>query len=323
MDSCERQGRTIEECERSIIAYELDPRSAKTAYEATRHVLVEKGVSQEQAERLARTWIRCGDYLLSDWQTEVDFVIGNPPYIRLEDMPEATAATYRHIYATMRGRADLYVAFFEAALKQLKLGGVCAFICADRWMRNQYGAELRKLVTAEYAVDFVIEMHRANAFDDEVDAYPAITMTPAGNPQGRAVVASADSEAQDLVPGALAEKLRMVASMPHAASSETLKAAVVDSWFKGDIPWPCRTPKQLALLRRLEEEFPPLESEDGATKVGIGVATGNDRVFITNDSDLLEPSRLLKLAMVDDIRSGELNWAGNYLVNPWNSLLGS
>ena len=64
----------------------------------------------------------------------------------------------------MRGRADLYVAFFEAALRQLREGGACAFICADRWMRNQYGAELRELVTSDFAVDVVIEMHNADAF---------------------------------------------------------------------------------------------------------------------------------------------------------------
>ena len=90
----------------------------------------------------------------------------------------------------MRGRADLYVAFFEAALRQLKENGVCAFICADRWMRNQYGAELRELVTSGYSVEVVLEMHNANAFHDEVDAYPAITVIRHKG-QGPAVVASA------------------------------------------------------------------------------------------------------------------------------------
>ena len=69
----------------------------------------------------------------------------------------------------MVGRADLYIPFFEAALKRLKSGGVCAYICADRWMRNQYGAELRRLVTAAYGVETVVEMHRADAF--EADSY--------------------------------------------------------------------------------------------------------------------------------------------------------
>lgn len=41
----------------------------------------------------------------------------------------------------MKGRADIYVAFFEAAMWQLRPGGICAFICADRWMLNQYGSD--------------------------------------------------------------------------------------------------------------------------------------------------------------------------------------
>jgi hypothetical protein len=43
-------------------------------------------------------------------------------------------------------------------------------------MRNQYGAELRGLITSAFAVDVVIEMHNADAFHDEVDAYPAINL---------------------------------------------------------------------------------------------------------------------------------------------------
>jgi hypothetical protein len=52
--------------------------------------------------------------------------------------------------------------------------------------------------------------------------------------------------------------------------------------------------------------------------VGIGVATGNDRVFVTKDADLVEPSRLLKLAMAKDITNGSVIWSGHYLVDPWN-----
>jgi len=45
---------------------------------------------------------------------------------------------YRNSFSTMRGRADIYIAFYQAALLQLKVGGVCAYICADRWMLNDY-----------------------------------------------------------------------------------------------------------------------------------------------------------------------------------------
>ena len=62
-------------------------------------------------------------------------------------------------------------------------------------------------------------------------------------------------------------------------------------------------------------QFPPLEAN---AKVGIGVATGNDKVFVTKDAHLVEPSRLLKLAMAKDIGSGTMQWSGHYLVDPWN-----
>ena len=208
----------------------------------------------------------------------------------------------------------MYVAFFEAALYQLRPGGTCGFICADRWMRNQYGAELRELVTSGFAVDAVVEMHDADAFHDEVDAYPAITIIRR-QAQGAALVASAGPEAERTPPASLSAALlscgRQEGRMSEIAG---LRTAVVDGWFKGSDPWPCHAPAQLALLRQLEERFPKLEANG---RVGIGVATGNDGVFITKDADLVEPSRLLKLAMARDISTGTMKWSGHYLVDPW------
>ena len=94
-----------------------------------------------------------------------------------------------------------------------------------------------------------------------------------------------------------------------------LHAARVEGWFKGADPWPFQSPEQLALLRRLEDKFLPIEAE---AKIGIGVATGNDKVFVTKDAHLVEPGRLLKLALAGDINAGAINWSGHYLVDPWD-----
>jgi adenine-specific DNA-methyltransferase len=313
-DSCEHLGRPMSDCRRSLIAYELDEASAKRARSLAVEVLTSRGVKLSTADSLAQAWVRTGDYLFDSMSVEADFVIGNPPYVRLEDIPEETALLYRDAYRTMCGRADLYVAFFEAALRQLKDGGTCAFICADRWMRNQYGAELRELITSAFAVDVVLEMHNANAFQDDVNAYPAITVIRRQK-QGSAIVASAGPEVENIPSGTLATKLLQSANDKRARLTDGLHSACVATWFKGSEPWPCHSPEQLALLRRLEEEFSPLEAN---ARVGIGVATGNDRVFITKDIHLVESSRLLKLAMAKDIRSGRMEWSGHYLVDPWN-----
>ena len=312
-DSCGRLRRPISDCRNSLVAYELDERSAERARQLAVELLLNQGIDLVAAEELAAAWVRTGDYLFDSAAVEADFVIGNPPYVRLEEIPEEAALFYRDAYPTMCGRADLYVAFFEAALRQLKLGGACAFICADRWMRNQYGAKLRELITSEFAVDVVIEMHNADAFHDEVDAYPAITVIRRQR-QGRTIVASAGPAVATIPSETLAAALLI---HPNSTKSALvgLHAARVESWFKGADPWPCHSPQQLALLRRLEDGFTPLESN---AKVGIGVATGNDNVFVTEDAHLVEPSRLLKLAMAKDIVSGSMQWSGHYLVDPWN-----
>ncbi len=311
VQSCKRLGRSLSECQNSLLAYELDENSSARAHAAAQDILIHHGATNHLAKRLANAWVQNRDYLFDANHRHANFIIGNPPYVRLEDIPEETASVYRSAYPTMRGRADLYVAFFEAALRQLKTGGVCAFICADRWMRNQYGADLRQLISSAYSVELLLSMHHANAFDDDVDAYPAITVIRRTTQQST-IVASADHDAEHVGPGQLAAALQ---THSRAILPQGIHRAVVQTWFTGSAPWPCHSPEQLALLRRLEDQFPPLEMK---AKVGIGVATGNDRVYITTEPELVESSRLLKLALAKDLADGVLRWSGHYLVNPWN-----
>jgi len=319
ISSCRVHGREVHECKDSIIAYELDDVSARAAKDSLVTALADMDVSINCASELASAWIRTGDYLFEAFNLpQADFVIGNPPYVRLEDIPEQVARAYRQSYPTMTGRADLYVAFYEAALLQLKRNGVCAFICADRWMLNQYGAQLRSLVTSRFAVDTIVEMHKADAFHDDVSAYPAITIIRQGT-QKAAVVASALSEAEEAGGTVIADALQASRSGRRMLPTPGINTAIVKTWFQGSDPWPCSSPGRLALLRRLEDQFEPLESQANGVKVGIGVATGLDEVFITKDKTLVEESRLTPLALAKDTMTGHLKWSGHYLVDPWTT----
>ena len=51
--------------------------------------------------------------------------------------------------------------------------------------------------------------------------------------------------------------------------------------------------------------------------MGIGVASGVDEVYLTKDTSLVEPDRLLPLLMTRDTNDGTADWSGTYLVNPW------
>lgn len=298
----------------AIIALDLSELNVERARKFATTRLVDAGIRHGEAERLARGWIRHGDFLLDAEIGEADFVIGNPPYIRLENVPAARTAAYRAACPTMRGRSDVYVGFIERGLRVLKDGGVLGFIVADRWMHNQYGASLRHLVSSEYSMDAVIEMHDVDAFEDEVSAYPAVTIIRRGV-QRPAVLASTDRQFGPVA----AEKLQKWATAGRASSLTRtgFRAARMDGWFDGDELWPSGEPARIALLRDLERRFAPLQDAATGTRVGIGVATGIDSVYVTRDSDLVEPERLLPLVTSSDIADGAVNWSGSYLVNPW------
>jgi adenine-specific DNA-methyltransferase len=148
-----------------------------------------------------------------------------------------------------------------------------------------------------------------------VSAYPAITVIRNAQ-QSCAVVACATAEAETHESQVLARAIE-VSRQGEDCRIAGLTIAAVDKWFKAGDPWPCANPLRLRLLRRLEEEFQPLES--ARTKIGIGIATGLDDVYITTDPNAVEPSRLLPLAMAKDTLGGVVSWSGHFLINPWDA----
>ncbi|MGB8647958.1 MAG: Eco57I restriction-modification methylase domain-containing protein [Anaerolineae bacterium] len=335
--SCQRQGRPLQDCLPALLAYESDPRSAAIAVSKTADTLIRLGVPKDLSQSLAHQWITVGNYLLESekWllanngrdnqallppsELQADFVIGNPPYIRLEDIPTRENTLYRSMYRTMKGRADIYIAFYEAALCQLKPGGVLGFICADRWMFNQYGSALRNLITSNFNVKAIIEMHHAEAFESQVDAYPAITVI-SRQPQAQVILGNIKVNGQSIEPTALTGLLHSIETDDiDSVGMEGITARRTPPWFSADEPWLNISVERRLLLRRLEQDYPPLQDPITETRVGIGLATGADSVFITRDQEIVERERLLPLALTNDIRTGDLRWSNHYLINPWQN----
>ncbi|MFP5224580.1 MAG: Eco57I restriction-modification methylase domain-containing protein [Actinomycetota bacterium] len=318
MTSLRAHGRPLEDASEAITAFELDAGAGERVVENVTGVLVERGVNVETASRLARGWVRVGDYLLDAPEApKADVVVGNPPYIRYDDVPPDVLARYRAAYTTMVGRGDIYIGFMEAAIRSLKPDGVVSFICADRWMRSAYGVELRRLIAASCSVDVVIEMHNAPAFEDDVSAYPAVVVIRRAS-QGDVLMASAGATAGEVPVGSsLADAL--VASADGGMPPRGITATRMKGWFKGAAPWPTATPRKLDLLQHLESGFTPLEDPMTGTRIGIGIATGADRIYVTTNEALVESDRLLPLAMAADTRTGAIVWSGHFLVNPWTA----
>ncbi|MEU5087005.1 Eco57I restriction-modification methylase domain-containing protein [Streptomyces sp. NPDC021356] len=315
--SCQAHQRPITDAIAAVRAFDLLDRNVEQSRTLIAETLQGEGWGSEDARKVAKAWVKRDDYLLqSDADHRADYVVGNPPYIRLEVVPDDRMTAYRQSCPTMGGRADIYIGFYEVALRSLNQGGQLGFICADRWMRNQYGRRLRQLVTERFSMDLALVMHDVDAFDEQVSAYPAITLI-SNKPQGAAV--AADTNRSFGAQQARAFTDWYLKGEPPTISTASYQAARMPHWFPEEDSWPAASPARLAVLEELTERFRLLEDTKTGTKVGIGIATGADKIFLTKDPDLVEEDRLLPMAMVRDTTSGTIDWDGTHLVNPWTA----
>ena len=271
--------------------------------------LTRAGIAAHLAQAIADRWLLQGDYLLLELPEAFNVVVGNPPYVRQEMIPAALLCAYRSQYATMFDRADLYIPFIERSLKLLTKGGALGFICADRWMKNRYGGPLRALVASEFHLKIHVDMTDTPAFHANVIAYPAITIiTREKAGTTRLAYRPAIDKA---VLGALAPQL-LAQRLPKQAGEVRELVGVT----AGSEPWVLESSDQLALVRRLEADFPTIE--EAGCKVGIGVATGADHAFIGPLGELdVEDDRKQPLVMTRDILNGTVQWRGFGVINPF------
>lgn len=289
-----------------IRATEIHPESLHETRMRISGLLSDYGIAGNDAAQLLDHWLIDGDFLLAEIDGEFSHVVGNPPYLRPESIPPRLMAEYRARYTTIFDRADLYIPFFERGLRLLGPSGKLGFICSDRWMKNRYGAPLRGLVARDFHLACYVDMVDTPAFTSEVVAYPAITVIERTPGKITRIAHRPKIDAATL--GALAASLTGQHSESDCIEAEAIAC--------GSEPWVLDTSAQTRLVRRLEASLPTL-AEAGCT-VGIGVATGADRVFIGSDASLdVEAERKLPLLTTRDIASGKIHWQGKMVLNPF------
>jgi hypothetical protein len=302
-------GSAVDDLANAILAVELHHDTFRSTYAAVVALLKREGLAANAAMVLAGRWLSQGDFLLAPLGGQFDFVVGNPPYVRPELIPAPLLAEYRSRYQTMYDRADIYIPFIERSLTALSTGGNLGFICADRWMKNRYGGPLRSLVAERFHLKVYVDMVDTPAFHSDVIAYPAITII---SREGAGATRIAHRPTIDRATLTTLAGLLSAPTLPKDAGPVRELARVTN----GAEPWLLESSDQMALIRRLESAFPLLE--EAGCKVGIGVATGADKAFI-GDFELLdvELDRKLPLVTTKDIMTGEVQWRGQGVINPF------
>ncbi|MCY4174292.1 MAG: Eco57I restriction-modification methylase domain-containing protein [Cyanobacteria bacterium MAG CAR3_bin_5] len=309
----EADGLSLERLAPAIRGVELHRATFACNRKAMHAMMIEQGMGVSDTEALLDIWLSQGDFLLSGFDQDFTHVVGNPPYVRQEAIPDVLMKEYRQRYNTIYDRADIYVPFIEQSLRLLGVEGKLSFICTDRWIKNRYGKKLRELVSSTYHhLTTYVDMVGTDAFHTEVSTYPAIIVIERCVPGQTSKVTRVFScpKINIKVLSGLARELKAPKLHPSSTIREISKIAA------GGEPWITENLDALALVRRLEAEFPRLE--EAGCKVGIGVATGADKAFISDFDALdVEPSRKLPLVMTRDILQGYVQWRGKGVINPF------
>lgn len=301
---------SVERLASCVKAYDIDNASVLASRATVEQVLESFGMSATDSKKLAGMWVLQDDFLLSEVPS-ARWVVGNPPYVRSSLIPREQRMAYGRVLPCVTMGSDLYVGFFEKGLEALEEDGALCFICADRWLQNRYGSRLRAFVSKGYSLDVHIRMHGVDAFEEDVSAYPAISLIRRGSGRPMRYMECDPRFSLDDVRNAE----EWISSGEGAYRSTNATSDVLPPLHGAD-PIPLASPDKLKLLGELAHRHPRLE--DAGVKLGIGVATGCDEVYITEDRELVEGDRLLPLFFMRDWRAG--NHEGTkYLVNPWGA----
>lgn len=281
-------GFSFQEALSNLVFYEIDSRMSELLYSR-----IESRLSY-YSTLLPKDLVRTEDFLLSK-PKKCDFIVGNPPYVRHENIPKDQKIRYRKQFGTFTHRSDLYIAFYEKGLRLLNQDGFLSFICSNRWLKNQYGGGLRELIQSSYTLIEIINLEKTCPFEEDVIAYPAITTIQNKNSPKTANYFE------------LTELNALKNLDSSLIKSRTINTSNSINWFSYQ---PSNT-KHEKFLDSIENQ---------GFNIGIGVATGADKVFIRKDfKNLVEKEVLVPILLSRDLKNNSFNWSGNYILNPFSS----
>jgi hypothetical protein len=122
------------------------------------------------------------DSVRKDWNQSFNIIVGNPPYVKFQDMDDDTRSYLSNNYeTTKRGTYNLYFSFFELGFKLLKDGGRLGYITPNNFFTSLSAEPLRAFFDRNRCISHIIDFSSTKVFS--VQTYTAITFLNKANNQ--------------------------------------------------------------------------------------------------------------------------------------------
>ncbi len=244
-----------------------------------------------------------------------DAVIGNPPYLRIQELGRDVADHCRARYETATGSFDAFVPFIERGVSLLGPHGRLGFIVPSAFLKLEYGARLRARLAECRLVEEIIDFGHAQVFDAATNYTCIIVLEREGG----------DDLGYVAVDGSSDEVRRAVAT--HALpAAECYRASEL-----GEAPWILVRRDERQILKTMRVAGPPLS--DATHQIFQGLITGADPIYIVEDRGMrgalrvattkggteieLEPDLLHPLASGPDVERYALRTLNSMLLFPY------
>lgn len=109
--------------------------------------------------------LNCSNTLLVDkYNGKMDFVVGNPPYVRVHNLKENFKKVKEFLFS-QNGMTDLYIVFFEISLKMLNEKGKMCLITPSSFLRSNAGNELRNYIYKNMNLTKIVDLEHFQPFN--------------------------------------------------------------------------------------------------------------------------------------------------------------
>ncbi|EAK0847993.1 class I SAM-dependent DNA methyltransferase [Campylobacter lari] len=244
-----------------------------------------------------------------------DLIIGNPPYIRQEDIKELKPNLAKN-YKVYKGTSDIYTYFYELGFNVLKQNGALSFITSNKYTRAGYGEALREFLLKNTTLLEYIDLNGIKVFDSATVDTSILSFEKAK---------TKDSSFKHLAPSTELLKendfnIESILNFNKIAQNSLSKESFT---FNDE--------STNALKAKIEKHGTPLKDWHGLN-IYRGILTGLNEAFIittekrdeilTKCKDEAEKERTAKLIRKmlrgRDIKRYSYEWAGLWVINTHN-----
>lgn len=210
-----------------------------------------------------------------------DIIIGNPPYVRQENIRSSKQTLKKRFREFFTSMADLYVYFYKRGAELLRVGGVLIYISSNNFFRAAYGGKLRQFLADQVSLHKLLDFGSVPVFGASVDT---------------CILLAENTVSSDET--FLAATFRNKADIPRLSEAFQEYAFSMRTSDLSPDGWALTSSEALKLLKKLENTGTLLgEYVDG--NFYMGVKTGCNKAFIIKES-------VCQQLIAEDVKSDDL-----------------